>query len=589
MTARSGRALTVAAALDPERLQVYYEDRGGIPPLLRSLLVRTTARAPRSWDLRKVLSETAPDQHASIVLRMVRETVAKALGFAVPDDVAVDQPLQDIGIDSLTAVLMRNHLATLTGLTLSANIAMLHPNLKALSQSLLSQLQENWADSSSSASASGGATPATTTLSSPCLNMAAIRKGCLDPSFTFDNVTRGPTTCAARPESVLVTGGTGFVGAFVVHELLEIGIATYCLVRAASIELGRQRMVGALETYGLWKPDYAPLLHPVVGDLTQPLLGLSEEVFDDLADRVDAICHSGALVDWIRPLEDYVGPNIVSTHEVLRLASHGRGKTVHLVSTISTLPKHMGYDLTEEDREYGYGTSKYMAERMLAAARWRGARASSYRLPFVSASSTNGRFRLDRGDFLHNLISGSLELGAFPELNGDLSVVLPVDYLCKSIVGVMTKDVHRIGLDFDFKNKYAPSFNHFFKLFSAASGGKEIVSFSTWQQRALDYAVAHPKSALARITAVFDGYTDETAAAMVTGLPVGQHVFGGDDYPAPAVDEDSVRKYLDCINAAQAGNAIVDGPRVEKSLGGAVEIQEIVPTISNDAVLVECS
>ncbi|KAH7114611.1 polyketide synthase [Dactylonectria macrodidyma] len=588
-TARSGRALTVAAALDPAHMQVYYEDRGGIPPLLRSLLVRITAREPRSWGLRKVLSEAAPDQHASIVLRMVRETVAKALGFAGPDDVPVDQPLQDIGIDSLTAVLMRNHLATLTGLTLSANIAMLHPNLKALSQSLLTQLQESWADSSSSASASGGDTPATTTLGAPCLNMAAIRKSCLDPGFTFDNVTRGPTACAARPESVLVTGGTGFVGAFVVHELLEMGIATYCLVRASTVDQARQRMVGALETYGLWKPEYEPLLNPVVGDLAQPMLGLSEEVFDDLADGVDAICHSGALVDWMRPLEDYVGPNIVSTHEVLRLASHGRGKTVHLVSTISTLPKHMGYDLTEEDREYGYATSKYMAERMIAAARWRGARASSYRLPFVSASSTNGRFRLDRGDFLHNLISGSLELGAFPELNGDLSVVLPVDYLCKSIVGVMTKDLHRIGHDFDFRNARAPSFSYFFKLFGAASGGKEIVPFSTWQQRALDYAVAHPTSALARITAVFDGYTDETAAAMVTGLPVGQHVFGGDDYPAPAVDENSVRKYLDCINAAQVEKIAVDGSCVEQAPGSAVETEKIAAIVNTDAVQVECS
>lgn len=558
LAARSGRPLTVAAALDLERLQVYHEDVGEIPSLLRSLLAGNTTRVNRTRDLRKVLGEAPPVQHASIVLRMVRETVARALGFAQPDDVDVNSPLQDIGIDSMTAVLTRNNLATLTGLTLSVNIVLLHPNLKALAQALLSQLNESWANTSSSASASGGATPDTTTLGTPCLNMAAIRKGCLDPSFTFGNAS----TCASRPQSVLVTGGTGFVGAFVVHELLMQGITTYCLVRASSVDLARQRMVSTLETYGLWKPDYAPLLNLVVGDLAQPLLGLTEQMFDELADQVDSICHSGALVDWMRPLEDYVGPNIVSTHEILRLASHGRGKAVHLVSTISTLPKHMGHELTEEDREYGYGTSKYMAERMLAAARWRGARASAYRLPFVSASATTGHFRLDRGDFLHNLISGSLEMGAFPALNGDLSVVLPIDYLCKSIVSVMTENMHQIGKDFDFVNKHAPSFDDFFKLMSAASGGKEIVPFSKWQQRALNYATAHPKSPLARITAVVDGYTDETASAMVTGLPVGEHVFGGDDYPVPLFDEHSVRKYLDCINAAQIDISAVDSPRV---------------------------
>ncbi|KAH7118621.1 polyketide synthase [Dactylonectria estremocensis] len=552
--ARSRRPLTMAAALDLERLRVYYEDRGGAPPLLRSLLGRTSAPVDRSWDLRNVLGKSAPGQHEDIVLRMVRETVAKALSFALPDHVDVDRPLQDIGIDSLTAVLIRNHLATLTGLTLSANIVFLNPNLKALSQTLLSQLRDSWVDSSSSATASGGATPATTTPGFPCLDMDAIRSGCLDPSFTFDNVTaRGPDLSSARPQAVFVTGGTGFVGAFVVGELLNLGITTYYLVRASDTEQARRRMSSTLQTYGLWKSSYESLLKPVIGDLTQPLLGLAEEAFDDLADRVDAICHSGALVDWMRPLEDYVGPNIVSTHEILRLAAHGRAKAVHLVSTISTLPKHMGYTLTEDDREYGYGTSKYMAERMLAAARWRGARASAYRLPFVTASSSTGHFRLDRGDFLHNLISGSLEMGAFPSLDGDLSIVFPIDYLCQSIVGVMTQDLHRIGHDFDFVNKCALSFNDFFTLLGNASvGNKEILPFSIWQKRALGYAVSHPSSALARITAVFDGYTDETAAVMVTGLPVQhEHVFGGDDSPVPRVDEESVRRYLGRIEAAQ--------------------------------------
>jgi len=101
---------------------------------------------------------------------------------------------------------------------------------------------------------------------------------------------------------------------------------------------------------------------------------MTDQVFDNLAHQVDAICHSGALVDWLRPLQDYVGPNIVSTHEILRLASRGLAKAVHLVSTISTLPKHMGLDLKDGDLEYGYGTSKYIAERLVAAARWRGAR-----------------------------------------------------------------------------------------------------------------------------------------------------------------------------------------------------------------------
>ncbi|KAK9778851.1 putative Polyketide synthase [Seiridium cardinale] len=554
MAAVSNRALTVGAALDLGRLQHYFEERGGIPPLLRSLLVLDSTKTSQGWDLYNALSEAEPRQHAGIVLDMVRGVVAKALGFNHPHDVDVERPLQDIGIDSLTAVQMRNHLATLTGLTLSVNIAFLHPNLKALSLSLLLQLRDTDTSSSSSTTAPSSATSATTAFEPPRVNMAAVQKGCLDSSFTFENVTRDPTRCTTCPRSVFLTGATGFVGASILYELLQQGITTYCLVRAESVVMAQERLESTLECYSLWNPSFAPLIRPMTGDMAQPLLGLPEEVFDDLADRVDAVCHSGGLVDWMRPLEDYVGPNIVSTHEVLRLASRGCAKAVHLVSTISTLPKHMGLDLTEEDQEYGYGTSKYVAERLVAAARWRGARASVYRLPYVTASTTTGLFRLDRGDFLHNLIVGCLELGAFPSLDADISAVLPVDYLSRTIVAVMTKDLHRVGRDFDFVNSLAPSCNDFFTLLSVASGGKDVVAFSTWKQRALDHITTHSSSPLARISAIFDNYTEETAAGMFQGSPVGEHVFGGKDYPAPMVDEQFAQTYLNCIKSSLTRN-----------------------------------
>ncbi|KAF7502737.1 hypothetical protein GJ744_005198 [Endocarpon pusillum] len=370
----STRALTVAAALDLGRLQGFLEEQGSIPPLFRSLLIQDSTQASRGWDLGKLLSEAEPGQPTGIVLNMIRKVVANALGFTHALDVNVDRPLQDIGIDSLTAVQIRNHLASLTGLTLSVNIAFLHPNLKALSQSLLSQLWDM--DTSSTTTASSSVTSATTALDSPHLNMTAVRKGCLDSSFMFDNVTQDPARCTTRPESVFLTGATGFVGASILYELLQQGITTHCLVRADCVDKARQRVVSTMDDYGLWEPNFASLIEPTVGDMAQPLLGLTEEVFDDLADRVDAICHSGALVDWMRPLEDYVGPNLVSTHEILRLVSRGRAKAVHLMSTMSTLPMHMGLHLSEGDQEYGYGSSKYVAERLVTAARWRGARAS---------------------------------------------------------------------------------------------------------------------------------------------------------------------------------------------------------------------
>jgi amino acid adenylation domain-containing protein/thioester reductase-like protein len=536
-----GRALSIPADLDLSRMKTYFEDQGGIPYFLRSILDGGVQAidAVKPLSLREMLAQAVLGDHGAIVLRMVQKTVAKALEHANGEALDATRPLQDFGIDSLTAVLVRNHLTTLTGLALPPNVVLLYPTLKALSTHLQHRLREDIRENS------------TRGLATQVVDMSTIRKGLLDPKIQFKDVSKAVSSEFRCPETAFVTGPTGFVGAFMVYEFLKRGIQVYCLVRAQTSSLAQDRMVATLTMYGLWKPHFGPLLHPVIGDLSKPMFGIDDSQFSALADRIDCILHSGALVDWMRPLEDYIGPNVLGTHEVLRLASRGRPKAVHFISTISTLPIHLGYGLGEDDAEYGYGTSKYLAERMIVGARFRGAATFSYRLPFVAASSTDGQFRRDQGDFLNNLITGSLDIKAFPSLDADLSAVLPVDYLCGVIADMMTTKQQQAGEDYDFVNPLAQKFDDFLGMMSVASGGSEILPFSEWHRRALAYATAHPGSSLARITAVLDGYTDQTAGSLMKGSPVGNYVFGRDSYPAPALDAEYAQKYVERIRISK--------------------------------------
>jgi polyketide synthase 12 len=550
----SDGALSVAAALDLGRLQRSMEELGGgeAPALFRSLFRKAAGAAAQGSsnggaNLRKLLSETAPEQHEIVLLDMVRAEVAKALEFASPDDVDVSLPLQDIGIDSLTAVLLRNQLSDLTGLALPAKIAFDHPHLRSLGQFLLTKLQEAGLGNAAPAHETAPAVAAET-VAAKRFDDKIAKKGCLEPELQFANAA----SATSEPEAVFLTGSTGFVGAFVLSELLKSNTIVYCLVRASDAGQAMARLTETLESYGLWNPDYVPLLNPVVGDLSQPLFGMQEDAFDVLADQVDAICHSGALVDWLLPLDAYLGPNVVGTHEVLRLASRGRGKEVHFVSTAATLPKHLGYEVSKDEREYGYLTSKWMAEQMVAAARRRGARASVYRLPFVGASSETGSFRADQGDFLHNLIAGCIGMGSFPSLNADLSGVQSVDYLSKVIAAAMLRDHDRIGRDYDFVNPKAPPFDAFVEIVRAAGCKVDSMPYEEWKRKALQYAKSNPKSSLARISAVIDGLGQESLELMLKGIPVGSDVFGGDDYPCPLVEVKTIQPYVDRINAASA-------------------------------------
>ena len=81
--------------------------------------------------------------------------------------------------------------------------------------------------------------------------------------------------------AIFLTGATGFLGAFLLHELLQQTRADiYCLVRAANIEEGNRRLRNTLAQYLLWSEPLAHRIIPVLGDLALPTLGLSSDEFD---------------------------------------------------------------------------------------------------------------------------------------------------------------------------------------------------------------------------------------------------------------------------------------------------------------------
>ncbi len=71
-----------------------------------------------------------------------------------------------------------------------------------------------------------------------------------------------------EPKHILLTGATGFVGAFLLHDLLKQTSADiYCLLRADDIEKGLQRLKRNLNSYVLWDNAFADRIKPIIGDL----------------------------------------------------------------------------------------------------------------------------------------------------------------------------------------------------------------------------------------------------------------------------------------------------------------------------------
>ncbi|QLJ03459.1 SDR family NAD(P)-dependent oxidoreductase [Streptomyces sp. NEAU-sy36] len=137
---------TGRAALAPVRLDtsVFRDGRGQpVPPVLRALVrvapVRRTARTAPTGSLGERLAGLPEAEREQVVLDLVRTEVAAVLGHAGARSVGADDPFQDIGFDSLTAVELRNRLNTAVGMRLPATLIFDYPNPLALARFLTAE------------------------------------------------------------------------------------------------------------------------------------------------------------------------------------------------------------------------------------------------------------------------------------------------------------------------------------------------------------------------------------------------------------------------------------------------------------------
>jgi thioester reductase-like protein len=254
-------------------------------------------------------------------------------------------------------------------------------------------------------------------------------------------VPTGPPAWPSEPEAVLLTGATGFLGAFLVDELLaQTSARIYCLVRAADEEQAMRRILENGAAYGLNHWERSRIV-PVPGDLSRALLGLPEQRYAQLADGIDSIYHNGAAVKWTYPYASLQSHNVAGTREILRLSVKTRTKPVHYVSTIGVFssPDYAGGIVAESEElrnsgplHIGYAQTKWIAERLVRLAASRGMPVSIYR-PNVSADSRTGAF--NRHDHICMLIKGCLQLGRAPDWDLYLSGA-PADYVAKALVSL---------------------------------------------------------------------------------------------------------------------------------------------------------
>lgn len=270
------------------------------------------------------------------------------------------------------------------------------------------------------------------------------------------------TPHALNPQAVFLTGATGLLGVYLLDELLRQSQAEiYCLVRAIDEDFARQRLVNHLRSYGLWHEAYADRIIPVIGDLTEPFFGLDETVYNQFAESIDVIYYSAGWINMLYPYTRLKPANVLGVKEALRFAGLAQTKALHFVSSIAVffndahpenqILKESDAPIYHASLKGGYGKSKWVGDRLVAAAQQRGLPATIHRPTRIMGHSQTGALN-DNSELLPQLLKGCLKLGQYPAWDIEVTMV-PVDYISRTMV-YLAADTKNFGKAFHYFNPY---------------------------------------------------------------------------------------------------------------------------------------
>src|SRR6476620_4477374 len=158
-----------------------------------------------------------------------------------------------------------------------------------------------------------------------------------------------------------VTGATGFIGRHLVEELLANRTGdVHVLVR----ETSRDRLDNLIASW----PE-SDRVKPVVGDLSEPDLGVDQAWIDEHKGKIDHFFHLAAIYDMTADEERNERLNVQGTRNAVDLANALDAGTLHHISSVAAAGAHRGLfreDMFDEGQTLpsAYHRTKFESEKI---------------------------------------------------------------------------------------------------------------------------------------------------------------------------------------------------------------------------------
>lgn len=295
--------------------------------------------------------------------------------------------------------------------------------------------------------------------------------------------------------AILLTGATGWLGAYVLSDLLNKTSSEICCIGRGVNEASLlSRIKDNLLHYNLiLTSSQLQRIKPFVGDLELPSLGLPQATWNYFIDNVNSIYHAAAEIGIAASYSEMRKANLGSVTELAKLAVARNGKKFYFCSSVAVLIQYDGQKFSIHKEESGvpspdglitgYAQSKWAAETVLLDLAQKGLPVKIYRIAHV-LPDTNTNYAKPNYIF-ESILAVSRLAGVVPDWEGGKFYGIPVNVASDLLVSSSLRDDKYSGV-IHMDNQHPTDFKSLINLMldiqlkSQSGDLLPLVSFSEW-------------------------------------------------------------------------------------------------------------
>lgn len=437
-------------------------------------------------DLIEKLKISSDHEREKYLSQYLRQTLSSALKMA-SGDIDTREPFMEYGMDSIVGIEFSKKISTELGIDVNFQLIITSETIEALSKTISDTFNID-----DGRDANMEFKQFTDKIK---INMEeAIER--IKQDATLDNeiiVDKGVTPYDASREqkNVLLTGATGYLGVYLLKELLDKTNADiFCIVRANSKDHGMERIKEKMEAYQLWEIVPVERIIPIVGDISETRLGLDDNTYNEIINKTDAIYHTAANTNHVLSYESLKRVDAFSTLEIIKIACRVKVKPIYFVSTfgVPIIIRENKFEFSNEENiirdlsgfnfSSGYLAGKWVSEQLLDQAYQRGIPMMIFRVGEMVGHSKTGVGRTD--DMFVTLLRLFSASNFRTDYKNAIIDFVPVDYISQAIIYLAGQE-KSIGNVYFLTNPEPSNFNIFFDVMEEVTQNKlKETNFEQW-------------------------------------------------------------------------------------------------------------